>query len=854
MRSQVVRLAMYRFRATFRRRRGGYLALVLLIGLLGGIAMGSIAAGRRTQSSFASFLASTNPSDLVVTYYQPGSQNGVGAPEAQAAAIAHLAGVKRVERYIAINALPLAPNGAPDPAALNASVNTFGSVDGLDFNQDRLTAVQGRMADPNRADEVVMTADAARQLGLHVGAAVPFGFYSNEQTGSPDFGTPKVRPLLQVDVKLVGLVTFNYSLVQDDVDRLSTAAVFTPTLTGPLLAQGGIGGAGSTYYGLQLVHGSRDVGAVEKALHTLDPPRTGASLAVTSLYEAKVERAIKPESIALAVFGAIAAIAALLIAAQAISRLLRADDEDLVVLRALGASQAMTVADQLIGTLGAVTLGSLAAVGVAVGLSPLSPLGAVRPVYPHPGVALDWTVLGIGLLLLIGGLAVTTLGLSYRGAPHRAARQSRLIARRPSSAVRVAASSGLSAPAVIGVRFALEPGRGRTAVPVRSALLGATMAVLMMVATITFGSGLHKLVSSPALYGWNWTYALTIIGGGPVPPPALALLDHDPLVSAWTGESNSAARIDGQVVPALFQDTHASLTPPILSGHALTGPDQIVLGAATLAQLHKHVGDTVVFTHGSPVGATLYVPSTPLVIVGTATMPVVGPPLIAQDHLSMGTGALLSVDVFPAAVRQAHLNPDPNLNGPSPVFVRLRAGVSPVAGRADMQRIADEANKAVASDPNASGNVVVLGVQRPAEIVNYRSVGATPAVLAAGLAAGATVALGLTLATSVRRRRRDLALLKALGFTRRQLSAAVAWQASMAAVVGVAVGVPLGVALGRQLWILFARNIYAVPQPTVPALSVVLVAVAALLFANVVAALPGRLAARTPAALVLRAE
>jgi hypothetical protein len=62
------------------------------------------------------------------------------------------------------------------------------------------------------------------------------------------------------------------------------------------------------------------------------------------------------------------------------------------------------------------------------------------------------------------------------------------------------------------------------------------------------------------------------------------------------------------------------------------------------------------------------------------------------------------------------------------------------------------------------------------------------------------------------------------------------------------------VAAGRQLWIRFARNIDAVPEPTVPVLSVVLVAVGAIVFANVVAALPGRSAARTPAALVLRAE
>jgi hypothetical protein len=66
--------------------------------------------------------------------------------------------------------------------------------------------------------------------------------------------------------------------------------------------------------------------------------------------------------------------------------------------------------------------------------------------------------------------------------------------------------------------------------------------------------------------------------------------------------------------------------------------------------------------------------------------------------------------------------------------------------------------------------------------------------------------------------------------------------------------VPLGIALGRWLWVLFAHEIYAVPQPTVPALEIVAVAVGAVVLANVVAAFPGRMAARTPSALILRAE
>ena len=119
---------------------------------------------------------------------------------------------------------------------------------------------------------------------------------------------------------------------------------------------------------------------------------------------------------------------------------------------------------------------------------------------------------------------------------------------------------------------------------------------------------------------------------------------------------------------------------------------------------------------------------------------------------------------------------------------------------------------------------------------------------------GAVAALALTLTASVRRRRRDLALLKTLGFTQRQLAAAIAWQASVAAAVGIVIGIPVGIAVGRWLWTLFARLIYAVPQPTVPVLSVVLVGVGALVVANLVASLPGRSAARTSTALLLRTD
>ena len=108
--------AWYRFRATFRRRWGAYLSIVLLIGLVGGVAMGSLAAARRTQASFTTFLASTNPPDLGVTIYganaNDASENPNYSPKLTNE-IAHLPGVRHVKAGIVISAAPLRADGAP---------------------------------------------------------------------------------------------------------------------------------------------------------------------------------------------------------------------------------------------------------------------------------------------------------------------------------------------------------------------------------------------------------------------------------------------------------------------------------------------------------------------------------------------------------------------------------------------------------------------------------------------------------------------------------------------------------------------------------------------------------------------
>ncbi len=191
----------------------------------------------------------------------------------------------------------------------------------------------------------------------------------------------------------------------------------------------------------------------------------------------------------------------------------------------MGASPADAFADAMVGLVISIAAGSLVACAIAVALSPLSPLGPIRSVY-HPGIAFDWTVLGGGLLWLMGGLVLGAAVLALRAAPHRLARRARLAPARPSRVAQAAAALGLPLPGVVGLQFALEPGAGRTTVPARWVLAGAVIAVTLVTATLTFSSSLNALVTHPKLYGWNWDYALQ--SENDVPPQALAALDARP--------------------------------------------------------------------------------------------------------------------------------------------------------------------------------------------------------------------------------------------------------------------------------------------------------------------------------------
>jgi FtsX-like permease family len=148
----------------------------------------------------------------------------------------------------------------------------------------------------------------------------------------------------------------------------------------------------------------------------------------------------------------------------------------------------------------------------------------------------------------------------------------------------------------------------------------------------------------------------------------------------------------------------------------------------------------------------------------------------------------------------------------------------------------------------------VISDQRPGDIQDYAGVRDTPLVLGAVLALLAVGTLAHVLLTGVRRRHRDLAVLKTLGMTRGQLLRVVSWPASALVATALIIGVPLGVLVGRWAWELFAGSAGVAPQADIPVLLVLLAIPAVLLLANLIAAGPGWAAARIRPALVLRSE
>jgi hypothetical protein len=225
-------VARYRFRATFRRSITSYLTVVLLIGLIGGVGMASIAAARRTQSSYPAFMASTNPSAVTMSVFS--NNNGGQAGPNLKSKIEKLAGIRHVVTAFAPPMVPLTPRGAPELNTLGYDI-VAGSTDGMFLRQDKLGITQGHAANPESLNQIVLTAADAQAFHVHVGSKLTMGLYLPSQESLPGFGTPKVKPALAFHTTVVGIGVLNTQVVQDGVDKVYGYAFATSAMVKQML-------------------------------------------------------------------------------------------------------------------------------------------------------------------------------------------------------------------------------------------------------------------------------------------------------------------------------------------------------------------------------------------------------------------------------------------------------------------------------------------------------------------------------------------------------------------------------------------------------------------------------------------
>jgi hypothetical protein len=468
--------------------------------------------------------------------------------------------------------------------------------------------------------------------------------------------------------------------------------------------------------------------------------------------------------------------------------------------------------------------GAVGAVVVAFVLSPLAPVGEARLAEPSPGFAFDPLVLLLGALVIVVVVAVLGLWPSMRasrvladgGQPHQFRR---------SSIVGHLSATGAPPSTVIGVRHALERGRGAASVPVGTALFGTAIAVTALCATAVFGASLSHLTATPALYGQDYEISFSSLQGNPT--KQLVQVQRDRAVTGIMVGTRDEISIDGvSVLSVAGEAVRGPLLISTVNGHAPSTDRQISLGETTLHQVGAHVGSFVHATFQLPTGGTR---SASFRVVGTASFP-------SDFGLGgLGTGAAFTSAGYSDAV----CPPGPTQTScisayrANEQFVVLVKTVPGTAGRADIAKYV-RAYPSVAHLPDTPVSLINFG-----EAVNF------PLILGFVLALFGAATLTHLLVVSVARRRREIGLLKALGFVKFQVGATVCWQASTVALVGIVVGIPLGVAVGQAVWRAFATNLGAVPVSTVPVGVIAALGVGALVVANVLAVTPAVVAARS---------
>jgi hypothetical protein len=800
-------------RLELRRRWRSLTVLALLVAVAGAAVMAAIAGARRGASAQERLDARTLPATAMVL---PNTWGFDWAP------IRALPEVEAMSNFV----VDYTMTGVDVPS----EVISFPYTDREFLNTiERPVLFSGRAPDPNAPDEAAVTRQFVKHFHKGVGDTVTIVLSTPRevvtQTGSGPHGE-FTGPRVTLHIVGVG-------------ESSPSWGIDSPGNPGGLLLSAGLyekypaniagpPGVKNLNYINAIVRLRGGEAAIPRFARDLARVTGRDDIEVSDLIQEQriAQHHIAFESRCLVAFAVAAFVAALFLIGQAIARYAAASTEELRTLRALGMTPRQSIvtasaAPFIVGVLGAI--GSIAG---AVAASRWLPYGTAGLLEPSPGISWDWAVFAPG-----AGVVAALVALGAAAAAWGAVVSARREGATRRSAVAMAASrGGLPVPIVIGTRFALERGRGRTAVPVRPALVGAIMGVLGVLAAFTFSRGVADAASHPARFGQTFQLAsfVGINGEDFVPTDKMLAVIRDSSQTRGVDDARTAVatRPDGKASVSLWAYSTGSKAMPVvvLSGRMVETADEVVLAPRTLDALRLHVGDRIQLVGDRNRLVTF-------TIVGSGLVP-------SGPHNGYADGGWVTQHGYDRLFRsfKFHL-----------VLVTLRSGV-------DNSSAAHTLTAAVSkADSRAKG----FGIGPPdplPEVAVLREVRGLPVFLGLFLALLAVGAVGHALATAVRRRSHDLAVLRALGMTQWQCRWVVVTQASVLAVVGAVFGVPLGLAVGRSVWRVVAD--YTPIQYVSPTamLALALVAPAALLIANLLAAWPGRRAARLRIAHVLRAE
>ncbi|MBB5788155.1 FtsX-like permease family protein [Jiangella mangrovi] len=784
-------------RLELRRRWRSLLVLALLVALAAGTVMTAVAGARRGASAVDRLAERTLPADVAVLPNEPGFDWAPVRDLPEVAALSTFGGAAYVV------------DGIPGEA-----------VTGVISGEDAMSALErpvvlaGRLPDPLRPDEVAITSSFEESFGRGVGDGVTIRLFGPDSALAfrDDPAVPPDGPV--VEARIVGVIqSFWYGETLGSPGQL----IFSPGLAAAYPDEVGPESPVAVHNAIVRLHGGE--AAIPGFLADVER-LAGRQIDVFDLVEMLRTHGREVtgfEADALLVFALAAAAAAMFLVGQPVARYATATVADLQALRAVGMLPRQVVLTAVLGPVLAAVLGVVAGAAAAVAASRWFPTGLAATVEPSPGADVDAPVLLTGVVVvpaLVALAAAASAALALRAA--RAGSH-----RRRSSVAGAVAAAGLPVPVVVGTRFALEPGRGRQAVPVRPALLGAVTGVLGVLAAFTFSTGVDGAAGDLRRFGQTHQLSAWIGENGEhfLPedqlPALLAAVAADPDVEAVNDSRIGSADVDGvsAAVYAYAPVGDGGLDVVVLSGRMPSRPDEIALAPVTADAAGAAVGDRV------DAG-------------GTAAVTVTGIAFVPDGaHNDYATGGWVTRDGYDALFGDAFKFHE--------AHVALRPGA--------------DADAVVARVAETTG----LGLERPeppTPVAEIRQIRTLPVVLAAFLAVLALGAVGHALATAVRRRRHELAVLRAVGLSRPQARGIVATQASVLALAGLLIGIPLGVALGRVVWRYVAETTPILYVPPVAATALLLVVPVALVAANLLAAWPSQRAASMRVGHVLRAE